>query len=123
VSVLRDEQKRRYARQITLAEIGVEGQAQLCAAELALDAGADPRAAEVARTYLARSGVQLREQAVQVAPVATTASVRALAGDPELDACAAWLAGSFAAVEAIKAVMGLGAAAQLDATALSAEPD
>lgn len=122
-SVLSDAQKRLYARQITLAEIGAEGQAQLCAVELAIDAGADPRAAEVAREYLSRAGVQLREQATQVVPVADQPSVRALAGEPELEACAAWLAGSFAAVEAIKTVTGIGTPAQLTATALCAEPE
>lgn len=122
-SVLSDAQKRLYARQITLAEIGAEGQAQLCAAELAIGASADARAAEVAREYLARAGVQLREHARQVVAIADQASVRALAGDPALEACAAWLAGSFAAVEAIKTVTGVGTPAQLTATALSAEPE
>ncbi len=123
VSVLSDAQKRSYARQITLAEIGVEGQAQLCAAELAIVAAADARAADVAREYLSRAGVSMREDASQLVPVADEPSVRALAGEPALEACAAWLAGSFAAVEAIKAVIGVGIPAQLSAAALSAEPE
>jgi hypothetical protein len=121
--VLSDVQKRSYARQITLAEIGVEGQAQLCAAELTIAPVADARAAEVAREYLSRAGVAVREHASQLVPVGDEPSVRALAGDPALEACAAWLAGSFAAVEAIKAVTGVGIPAQLSATALSAESD
>jgi hypothetical protein len=120
--VLSDAQKRSYARQITLAEIGADGQVQLCAAELAIEPRADRRAADVARVYLERAGVQLHEAAERVVPVADVASVRALAGDPELETCAAWLAGSFAAVEAIKTIIGIGTPAQLDATALDAEP-
>jgi hypothetical protein len=125
--------KRRHARQLLLAEIGERGQARLCATRVQLAAGADPRAAAVARDYLERAGVQVIDAPVghshaagEDARALTTAvadctAVRALAGHPELDEAAAALAGAFAAVEAIKQALDLprgpALSVQLDGTA------
>jgi hypothetical protein len=111
--------KRRHARQLLLAEIGERGQERLCATRVQLAAGADPRAAAVARDYLERAGVQVMDPPAAAAQttgddasaptlaVVDSAGVRALAGHPDLDEAAAALAGAFAAVEAIKQALDL----------------
>ena len=118
--MLNDVQKSLYARQILLSEIGQAGQAQLCAAALSIPPGADARAGAVAAEYLRRAGVQVTSQAPPLT-AAGTAEVEALAGEPLLAECAAWLAGSWAAVEAIKACTGAGQAARLEHFVLNAE--
>src|SRR4051794_11672616 len=99
----------RYARQLLLPEIGTHGQAQLCATRARLGSG-DARARQVASNYLVRAGLQLMASddtvsaGIEIA-VPDAARVEQLAGDPRLQEAAAWLAGSFAAVEAIKRVV------------------
>lgn len=87
------EQRRRYARHFLLPEIGVQGQERLCAA--AFQAGAS-RAERVAATYLARAGLREDPAGRPVAAIAT---------DDPVDAA---LAGAFAAVEHLKAELGVG---------------
>jgi len=152
-----------YARHLLLPQVGHAGQERLCAAELHVAEGADPRAAEVCAEYLARAGCRVagpsRRDAARFARqleassrrasradtsdppaptrnpprgedpsplppgarearargslrsrvrVATTEEVEGLAGSQALRECAAAVAGAFAAVEAIKAVLEVG---------------
>jgi hypothetical protein len=119
--VLTDEQKRLYARHMLLDQLGPTGQARLCAARVTAAPQSDARAAAVALDYLARAGVQvdLRPAGHEVAAghhvlADSSEALHALAGDPALLECAAWLSGAFAAVEAIKQIVGVGAPARLD---------
>jgi hypothetical protein len=105
--------KKRYARQVLLTEIGLAGQARLLQVAVALPAGADARAAELAVDYLQRAGLRVDPDAGAVVAVPAPDAVRALAGRPELDEAAAALAGAFAAVEAIKHALVLGQRAAL----------
>ena len=112
-------QRQLYARQLLLAEIGEQGQARLCAAQVELTAG-DARALAVARDYLERAGLRVNDTSsteplsLQV-PLPAPDAVRALAGRPEFEDAAAMLAGAFAAVETIKAALGIGDARALPA--------
>ncbi len=102
--------RRRFARQIALPEIGEEGQARLAGVRAALPVDADRRAAAVAEAYLLRAGVRLAppDEAEVIAPVPTTARVTAIAGDPSLLEAARSLTGALAAVEAMKRALGMG---------------
>jgi hypothetical protein len=117
VSGLSDRQLRLYARQVIVAEIGRAGQERLCASSVAIAAGADARAAAVTREYLQRAGLELcasESEASGGIAVAAAPEVRACAGEPELESCAAWLLGAWAAVEAVKERLGVGRPASLD---------
>jgi stage V sporulation protein SpoVS len=106
---LSDRQLRLYARQVIVAEIGRAGQERLCASSVAIAPDADVRAAAVTRDYLQRAGLSLSElpESTQL-DVPGSAEVRAAAGEPELESCAAWLLGAWAAVEALKEQLGVG---------------
>ncbi len=117
--------KQRFARQLLLVDVGVPGQQKLCGAGLSVAADADADALDVAREYLLRAGVRgdVTEPKLSVQlRVPTSAAVEALAGDPALRVAACWLAGSFAAVEAIKEIVGVGQAASLHADLTLTEP-
>jgi hypothetical protein len=106
-----------YARHVLLAEIGEPGQARLCATHVTL-AGGDARASAIAREYLERAGVRVSDASSAAAPalaasLPTSEAVRVLAARPELEEAAAALAGAFAAVETIKAALGIAAARAL----------
>lgn len=111
---LGDRERTLYARHLLLPEIGKGGQAALCASVVHAAEGADPRAALVARDYLERAGVRWSDGAeglrVDVPP---PAEVERLAGADGLVEAAAAVAGAFAAVEAIKRIVGAGTAAAL----------
>ncbi|HEX4355499.1 MAG TPA: hypothetical protein VHZ95_21385 [Polyangiales bacterium] len=114
-NALTDAQKRLYARQVLVAELGTDGQARLCNAHVALEG--DQRAARVALDYLARAGVAASRLAVDGSAsiaLGSSEAVHATAGDDALIECAAWLRGAFAAVEAIKQVAGIGTPRTLD---------
>lgn len=104
----------RYARHLLLPELGLDGQARLCAASYRVSG--DEAAARVAVDYLGRAGLARGRDgdggAVSVAVPAADA-IDGLAGRPELREAAAALAGAFAAVEAIKVVAGAGRASTL----------
>jgi len=107
-------ERRLYARQLLLREIGDTGQRALRAARAELGAGADPAAAQVALDYLTRAGVAAdAATAGACVDVADASSVAALAGAPSLRVAASALAGAFAAVEAIKMLVGAGQPATL----------
>ena len=109
--MLSDADKALYARQIVLSEIGLEGQRRLRATAVAIAPGADPRAQAVARDYLVRAGVEVRDEPAEWVAVASPSDLQRVAADPALEDCAAWLLGAFAAVETIKAKIGAGTAA------------
>jgi hypothetical protein len=111
-------QRQRYARHLLLSEIGEAGQARLSAAQVRVRAASDPRAQAVARDYLERAGLTVLDAgpgAELEVPVPDAQAVRAVAGSEALEEAAATLAGAFAAVEAIKAVLGVGVHAALPA--------
>jgi len=93
-------QKQLFARQLLLEEIGPSGQERLCASRVRVPAGADPRAVAVARDYLERAGLTV------------------LGSDGTANTAAA-LCGAFAAVEAIKAELGVGRAADMPGVVLA----
>ncbi len=99
--MLSREERRRYARQLLLPDIGEAGQRAL------LDAHARTES-EVAALYLTRAGVALGDAGVearaQIPP----------SGDPALAEAERFLEGAFGAVEAIKAIVGVGRAGELD---------
>ncbi len=104
--------RRRYARHLLLSEVGEAGQERLRACTVAL--AGDARAKEVAALYLARAGVELRDGAASTVDAGSTEAVAAIAGRAELEEAASFLAGAFAAVEAIKAALDVGAPGRLD---------
>ncbi len=116
------EARRRFARQLSLAEVGEGGQARLCAHVVRVEG--DPRAAGIAAEYLARAGVQVsRADAAATLDVGAEGDVAALAGAPELEQAAAFALGAFAAVEEIKRALGVGRPGRLHGVSLSAAED
>jgi hypothetical protein len=99
--VLDDASLQRYARQVLLPEIGERGQVALCSRHAAVG-GESAAARALCRVYLERAGVTVREDA----PHAVVVPVMVV--DPRLSEAAAWLAGSWAAVEHIKQVVQAG---------------
>jgi hypothetical protein len=93
----------RYARQLSLAEIGEAGQSRLLAARIALDAHADSRARATAALYLERAGVSVVSETD-----AAHALIEVDPGDPALREAALFLSGALTAVEVIKTVLGAG---------------
>ena len=116
--MLTEEQRRLYARQVLLRELGNAGQARLCGSRVALQENGDALASRVARDYLERAGLTLARESDELAcaPIAvgTSERVQTLAGAAALHDCAAWLLGAFTAVESIKRCLEVGQAAQLD---------
>jgi hypothetical protein len=113
--VLDAAQRRRHARHLLLVEIGEAGQSRLCATRVAVSDGADAAARAVAEDYARRAGLALASEADAELALPDAAAIDALAGRAELRHAAAALAGAFAAVEAIKRALALGAAAELPA--------
>ena len=104
--------RRRFARQLLLGEIGEAGQERLLQAGFRSDLGCDEDAYTAAADYLRRAGCVPDETGEPVlAP--DVEAVRQLAGSPALRDAAALIAGSFAAVEHLKEVLGIAAARPL----------
>jgi hypothetical protein len=99
----------RFARQISLPEIGEQGQLRL--AETRVRCG-NP----VAALYLERAGLDVVD-APNEAP-----ALHVQAGDPALHEAAAFLSGALAAVEAIKTALGAGTPLQLPQSLQLKEP-
>ena len=114
---LNERERTRYARHLLLAEIGGAGQERLCASDASAAPQSDPRAARWALEYLLRAGVAVRPGGTKVT-LPSAAELTTLGGAPELEEATAALAGAFAAVERIKAVLGAGQPGMLDAAAL-----
>lgn len=105
-------QRRRYARQLLLGEVGERGQERLLAACFRPGADCDRAAYAVASDYLERAGLAPHPTGLEVR-VVDADTIEGLAGSPALREAAAWIAGSFAAVEHLKAVLGIAAARDL----------
>jgi hypothetical protein len=114
---LTDHDRTRYARHLLLTEIGGAGQERLCAADASANPDADPRAARWALEYLRRAGVSVRPGGSRVT-LPSQPALAELGGDPALEEATAALAGAFAAVERIKAVLGVGRPGALEGAAL-----
>lgn len=107
-----DASLQRYSRQLLLPEIGEHGQEALCATYAAVSGGCE-RACEVCMDYLDRAGVITPAWPGLEVVVGEDLFVKELAGSAELYEAGAWLAGSLAAVEAIKRIVQIGRAAGL----------
>jgi molybdopterin/thiamine biosynthesis adenylyltransferase len=99
--------RRRYARQLLLGEIDEAGQERLLDARFRRGAASDPDAFVVAADYLGRAGCT-PDAAGDEVPLPGTDAVRRFAGGDALVAPAAAVVGAFAAVEHLKAVLGVG---------------
>lgn len=97
--------KRRYSRQIRLAEIGEDGQAKLCAATVAIPSSGFVRTIE--RRYVCRAGMSVTEGANGASPAdhAAVASL-GLRHAPAREVAE----GALRALAAIRDVLGLGEA-------------
>ncbi|MEM7136857.1 MAG: hypothetical protein AAF500_09785 [Myxococcota bacterium] len=100
--------KRRYLRQLLLAEIGEAGQERLVAERFKAGASCDPRAYVVAADYLQRAGCG--EDAARGAPITspTRDEVIRFAGCDALVPHAAAILGAMSAVARIKRATGAG---------------
>ena len=93
----------RYARHLSLAEIGEAGQSRLLAARVALDEHGDPSARATAALYLERSGASVVSLVSGPRPL-----IEVDPAHPALAEAALFLSGALTAVEAIKSVLGIG---------------
>ena len=136
---LSEQQRLRFARHLLLPELGELGVTRLLAGSVRFVGGADEEARGVAEEYLRRAGVAVGEEGNAHAHahahadehehehehvnvnVNVNVDVVALRSHPALAEAGRALSGAFAAVEAIKAVAGLGAPARLELDLLSAE--
>lgn len=118
---LSPEDRLRYARQLSLAEVDEDGQERLLRSRFRCDPRADPTAQAIAADYLKRAGLQESDSAELLA-VATPDAVDRIAYDPALREAAATVAGAFAAVEHLKQALGLGPARPYPRTAGFRQP-
>jgi hypothetical protein len=97
--------RRLYARQLLLPEIGEAGQRALCESRL------QPTGDAVADDYLRRAGVGLSPEGPPLARdvEARVPAVEALTADDGLREAARALRGALVAVEALKTLLGVGA--------------
>lgn len=108
---LRDDQRRRFARHLLLAELGDTQQAALCDAQLHFGPETNAGVRRTAEDYLQRAGVQTASGGEASTVVgASDESVRRVAGQPALTAAAEALLGALEAVEQIKRITGAGSA-------------
>ena len=103
--------RRRYARQLLLAEIGEAGQERLLDSRFGSGAGGDADAYAVAADYLERAGCEadLRAPALRVP---NRSSLIRFAGSSALLEPAALILGAFSAVEHLKEVLGIAEAGE-----------
>ena len=99
--------RRRYARQILLAEVGEAGQERLLAARFRRDEASDAETSVVAADYLARAGCTVGVDGDPL-DVPDERAVMRFAGKASLAAPAAAVLGAFSAVEAMKRTLGCG---------------
>ena len=110
----------RYARQVSLAEIGTTGQARLESASVRAGSG-DARACEVALSYLERAGVKLDAASGDGIDVRTEGEIAQIAGRKELVEAAAFLAGALAATDRIARIATAGVRAVTHVPSLAGE--
>lgn len=102
MSLLSREARARFARQISLPEIGEQGQLRLSQARVTCQSA-------VTAMYLERAGVEVARAVGGESAQATAVE----AGDPALREAAAFLSGALGAVEALKSALGVGTPLQL----------
>lgn len=95
------EDRARFARHLSLPEIGAAGQAKLSSARVRVAPGTDPRVAKWALDHAGRVGALASESGHPITE-ATAGAVRDLAGRPELEDTAAFLLGALAALELVR---------------------
>jgi hypothetical protein len=100
MSLLSREARARYARQISLPEIGEQGQLRLSQTRVQCESA-------VTAMYLERAGVEV------ASGPGTGPVFDVQAGDPALAEAAAFLSGALGAVEAIKTALGIGTPLEL----------
>ena len=118
---LSSEDRLRYARQISLPEVGEDGQERLLRSSFRRDPQADTTAEAIAIDYLKRAGLKESDSGRALA-VATPDAVDRIADEPALREAAATVAGAFAAVEHLKEALGLGPAQPYPEAAGFGEP-
>ena len=107
-------ERRRYARQLLLGEIGEAGQERLLGSEFAHGVSSDASAFAVAADYLRRAGCSEAETGREVL-VPDAATVMRFAGAPFLVGPAAAVIGAFCAVEHLKVTLGMAEAREFPA--------
>jgi hypothetical protein len=101
--------RRRYARQLLVGEIGESGQLRLLAGGFRPGADGDAGATAVAVEYLTRAGCSVDDSSAELR-VPDAGTVTRFAGSPALRESAATILGAYAAVEHLKAILGVGSA-------------
>ncbi len=112
----------RYVRQYVLAEIGTDGQRRIEVAEVRAGDG-DPRALEVALSYLSRAGMKRNDDDGARIDVVASEEVARIAGRTELREAAAFLAGALAATAELARVVGVRAPPIARVPALTGEDE
>lgn len=105
---LSNRDRARYARHLQVPELGESGQERLLATKVRFAPTAHPFVAEVASAYLEASGVRVARADERGFPVilATCADVGRSAGRAELEHVQAALAGTLAALDVVRGVLG-----------------
>lgn len=116
---LSSEERRRYARHLSLTEIGELGQERLSSARFRLPQGAHPHAVDVARDYLTRAGMHEAPDpndpgATEVPVPGPDQVVEQAGGSAAMESPVAAFLGALAAVETVKGVLGVGTPASVD---------
>jgi hypothetical protein len=112
------EDRSRFARHLSLPEIGAAGQAKLSSARVRVAPGTDPRVARWAIDHATRVGARQDEAGRAITDAAATA-VRELAGRPELEDAAAFLLGALAALELVRTTTLAGEVAPMSVSPLA----
>jgi hypothetical protein len=104
--------RRCYARQLLVGEIGESGQLRLLDGGFGPGGDGDADATAVAVEYLERAGCFANEAGAALGVPDADAVLR-FAGSPALREAAATILGAYAAVEHLKATLGVGSARTL----------
>lgn len=96
------EQRRAFARHLSLAEIGEPGQERLLGTRVRAASGTDARVARWAEEYVTRAGARWDVRTAEPVVSASSAEVRATAGREALEEAAAFLLGALGALEHVR---------------------
>lgn len=95
------EERRLFARHLSIAEIGVAGQLRILGSRVQVADGADARVARWALEYATRAGARFDAGAAPIAS-ATPFDVQRIAGRPELEDAAALFLGALGALDHLR---------------------
>lgn len=116
------EERRLFARQVSVLEIGVAGQERILGSRVRAAEGADARVARSALDHATRAGALLDAEAEPIAS-ATQSDVERIAGRPELEDAAAFFLGALGALEHVRrTVLGADVPPLLPITLATAPP-